>query len=260
MSDKLLQFGAAHPSDPASVIIRRLRRRCLSISRVFSIEYRISSEGNTNPFPAPLLDALAGYAYLVNTLKFLPENIVFAGDSAGGNLALTLVRYILDHAHEADFPLHPPKALVLFSPWADISDSHYPLISPAQIRADYLELPTPSDEGWLTHAGRMYAGQISLEEIRTNPYFSSASLCIPPDQARGLFKGFPKTFISCGGAELFKTHLVTLRDRMVMDAEQEGWVTFDEVEGAVHGFPGFEWQDPEGSEALARAARWIDGL
>jgi hypothetical protein len=192
-----LKFGSAHPSNPASTIIKRPTRRCLSISRVFTLEYcissegntnpfhhpRISSEGNTNPFPAPLLDALAGYTYLVDTLGFLPQNTVFTGDSAGGNLALPLVRYILDHVAEADFPLRPPTALLLFSPWADISDSHYALVSPAQRQADFLALPTSSNEGWLAHAARMYAGRIPPDQTKTNPYFSPASLGIAPDEA-----------------------------------------------------------------------------
>ncbi|TFY71376.1 hypothetical protein EVG20_g1621, partial [Dentipellis fragilis] len=62
-----------------------------------AVEYRVSSAAPfkaENPFPAALLDGLAGYRYLVHTLHFSPDNIVLGGDSAGGHLALSLARYI----------------------------------------------------------------------------------------------------------------------------------------------------------------------
>ena len=46
---------------------------------------------------AALIDALAGYNYLVNTVGFHPTRIILEGDSAGGNLALALTRYLLEH-------------------------------------------------------------------------------------------------------------------------------------------------------------------
>ena len=70
-----------------------------SITRILSVDYRVSAMGspgnaNTkNPYPSALLDALAGYSYLIKTLGFTSQNITIAGDSAGGNLALALARY-----------------------------------------------------------------------------------------------------------------------------------------------------------------------
>ncbi|KAJ1032457.1 hypothetical protein NDA16_000481 [Ustilago loliicola] len=60
--------------------------------RSFSLDYRLCVPGRprAGSYPAALLDALSGYLYLVRELGFKEENIIIAGDSAGGNLALAL--------------------------------------------------------------------------------------------------------------------------------------------------------------------------
>ena len=45
-----------------------------------AVDYRLSGEAC---HPAQLLDALAGYAYLVNGCNILPERIVVIADCAG---------------------------------------------------------------------------------------------------------------------------------------------------------------------------------
>jgi acetyl esterase/lipase len=82
---------SAHPKDPTASIARGILEHCKSFQRAFSIEYRLSSTApyaSTNPFPAALMDALAGYNHLVNNVGFDPSDIVVEGDSAGGHLHL----------------------------------------------------------------------------------------------------------------------------------------------------------------------------
>lgn len=82
-------LGSANPKDGAAVLTRDVLKKCgPSIERVFSLEYRLSSAPPypaANPFPAALLDALAGYRYLTQ-FGFKAENIILLGDSAGANL------------------------------------------------------------------------------------------------------------------------------------------------------------------------------
>jgi acetyl esterase/lipase len=79
--------------------------------RVLAINYRLAPE---HRFPAPLEDALAAYRWLLDQgLK--PEYIAFAGDSAGGNLALASLLSL----RERGLPL--PAAGVLMSPWTDLA-------------------------------------------------------------------------------------------------------------------------------------------
>ncbi|HUH73151.1 MAG TPA: alpha/beta hydrolase [Chitinophagales bacterium] len=77
----------------------------------FVINYRKSPE---NPYPAALEDAHKAYLYLMNE-GYTPKNIVIAGDSAGGGLALALLYYLRDHQIDL------PKAAALLCPWTDLA-------------------------------------------------------------------------------------------------------------------------------------------
>ena len=85
-----------------------------NVDYLFSVQYRLAGYG-LNPFPAAVQDALTAYIFLLTTARIEPERIVLAGDSAGGNLAIALLRYIQEYGKELNIPL--PKCCVLFSPW-----------------------------------------------------------------------------------------------------------------------------------------------
>lgn len=78
----------------------------------YGLDYRLAPE---NPFPAALDDALAAYEYLIEQQKIDASNIVLAGDSAGGGLAVALLLSL----KQRSIPL--PAGSVLFSPWVDLS-------------------------------------------------------------------------------------------------------------------------------------------
>lgn len=79
--------------------------------RVLAINYRLSPE---HRFPAALDDGLAAYRYLLDQ-GIRPESVAFAGDSAGGNLALATMLAL----RAGGEPL--PAAGVLMSPWTDLA-------------------------------------------------------------------------------------------------------------------------------------------
>lgn len=83
-------------------------RRCEA--RVFALDYRLAPE---HRFPAALHDAIAGYRWL-RAAGISPQSIVFAGDSAGGGLALSTLLALRD----AREPL--PAGAVLIAPWVDL--------------------------------------------------------------------------------------------------------------------------------------------
>ncbi len=79
--------------------------------RAVNVDYRLAPE---HPHPAALTDALAAYRWLLGT-GVEPGNVVVAGDSAGGGIALAL----LVQARDEGVPL--PAAAVLCSPWVDLA-------------------------------------------------------------------------------------------------------------------------------------------
>ncbi|WXG39399.1 MAG: alpha/beta hydrolase [Candidatus Freyarchaeum deiterrae] len=85
----------------------------LTKMRVLSVDYRLAPE---HPYPAEPEDCTAAYKWLLST-GIKPENIVIAGDSAGGTLTLlTLVKLRNDGV-----PL--PAGAVCLSPLTDFTTS-----------------------------------------------------------------------------------------------------------------------------------------
>ncbi len=84
---------------------------------VFSVQYRLSGHGRQDPFPAALQDALSSYLFLLYELRIPAQHIIFAGDSAGGNLATALLRYLNEFGAAIKTPT--PKCAVLISSWVD---------------------------------------------------------------------------------------------------------------------------------------------
>lgn len=86
---------------------------------VLMANYRLAPE---NPFPAGLEDVIYIYRCLIAN-GYKPEQIAVGGDSAGGNLALGALISLRDN----DTPL--PAALVLLSPWVDLTLTGESIIS-----------------------------------------------------------------------------------------------------------------------------------
>ena len=83
--------------------------------RALMVDYRLAPE---YPFPAALEDCLATYRWLLKQ-GFLAQNIMLAGDSAGGNLTLTSMMKLRDDGE----PL--PAVAACLSPVADLSHSNH---------------------------------------------------------------------------------------------------------------------------------------
>ncbi|KAK2462088.1 hypothetical protein APHAL10511_006551 [Amanita phalloides] len=245
---------SAHPSDPTANIAHGLLKFADSIRRTFSVEYRLSSTDPfpvANPFPAALIDALAGYSYLVNVVGFSPDDIIVAGDSAGGNLAHALTRYLVENQN-SNFNLPaPPGALLLFSPWCDLSDSHCVPGSSAMtcLNTDYI---TP-DGG--SYQKKAFLGPHGPEAGKTNRYISPA--CRHPSLSID-FKGFPRTLIVAGGAEIHIDQIRTMRTRMAHDLGERVW--YIEEADAAHDYVVFGWHEPERTRTLKEVALWMTML
>ncbi|KAL1742139.1 Alpha/Beta hydrolase protein [Schizophyllum fasciatum] len=248
---------SAHPSDPCNVIPQGLLRHCApATQRYLAVEYRLSSTApyaERNPFPAALLDALAGYNYLVNVVGFAPEDIIVEGDSAGGNLAHALTRYLVEHGGQGGVPRAPGR-LILLSPWADVGSAGR--ARPGSSWQTYGEGATDflypgAGADWCSKA---LAGGLGPLMLDLNRYVSPASQ--HPALGKVSFRGFPPTFLAVGGCECLLDEVRVLRDRMVADMG-EGAVVYHDEPDAVHDFVCAKWE-PAATDTYRAIAKWIE--
>jgi monoterpene epsilon-lactone hydrolase len=99
ISDAFLAAGLA------SQIARR------TDAKVISVDYRLAPE---HPYPAAVDDALAAYEALLRS-GVAPSDIVFAGESAGGGLAIATM------INARDRGLDLPAAAYVMSPYVDLT-------------------------------------------------------------------------------------------------------------------------------------------
>ncbi len=78
---------------------------------VLCFDYRLAPE---HPYPAAMEDAMKAWNYLM-LLGYGARDVVVAGDSAGGNMALSLVLKLKEQKRIL------PRGLVLMSPWTDLT-------------------------------------------------------------------------------------------------------------------------------------------
>lgn len=261
----------AHPKGAASKILKDFLQNSSSPSlrRTFAVEYRLSSpgepgQGSVFPFPTALIDALAGYIYLVK-LGFSEENIIIVGDSAGGNLALALTRYLLSNKEQQPKLPEIPSALVLLSPSTDIGDQFMDQPGPSSsltinAERDWL---TPLNAGLIRASAKVFLGgrPEHIELAYRNPYVSPASsilLGLTPDSPTRTisFKGYPRTFIDNGGFETLYDQIRRLGDAMVQDLGEE-MVAYNEVDGATHDYLTIDWCDPDRTDTSRKILEWL---
>lgn len=147
---------------------RKFASRYLSFSgdiSVLSLDYRIAPKYQ---YPAALDDALSSWNWLLEN-GYKAKNIIVVGDSAGGNLALTLTLKLRENG------LDKPDALVLMSPWADMSGSG--LSRTLNYKRDPMFGKRAGDEGANDRRkpGNPYAGDTNLCDIHLSPVYADLS-------------------------------------------------------------------------------------
>lgn len=148
---------------------------------VISVDYRTFPDFE---HPAQLEDARDVYLELLkNGIK--SENIIFIGDSAGANLAVTTALWLRDNG----YPL--PSQIICFSLWADMTSQN-----PARVKNAYsdpfcgIAKRKSIEDNWdYLHRISAYAKNIDRESPYVSPVFAE-------------FDRFPKTTLICAGGEM----------------------------------------------------------
>lgn len=191
--------------------------------RVLAVEYRKAPE---HPFPVPIDDCVRAYGALLRS-GVAPEDVVVAGDSAGGGLALALAQRL----RATGTP--QPRALVLLSPWVD------------------LRLQGPSIR---TNARYDYVSAPLLRRFR-DLYLQGADPSHPEaSPALADFTGLPPMLVHAGGAELLVSEIRQLATRARAHGAE---VELREWDGMIHAWHGFGAFLPEAREAFADIGRFV---
>jgi len=226
---------------------------------MFIPEYRLSvrpgaTQEPRNPFPAALLDCLAGYLYLLE-LGFKPENIIVGGDSAGANLALALAHLL------PTVGLAVPGQLLLLSPAVDCALSHSGLTASAttNFTTDYAALFFTTRVTIDAYRGEAF----SAEDAATSMWLSAGGRDVSATNAAGWFAGLrqSKTLILAGGLESALDGMRTLRDRINADLgdDKKDRLVWHEESDATHDWPNVSFWEPEGEQTVDLIVRFIEG-
>jgi len=193
-------------------------------AKAISVDYRLAPE---HPYPAAVDDALAAYEALLQD-GIAPWDIAFAGESAGGGLAIATLVNARDHG----LPL--PATAFVMSPYVDLTLAGTtmqtkrevdPLLSPEALQARVPDYTSGRDAA---------LGLIS-------PVFADLS-------------GLPPLIIQAGTHEVLLDDAVRLA-RQAATADVE--VTLDITPGVPHVFQAYHPILDEAASALNRAGQLL---
>jgi monoterpene epsilon-lactone hydrolase len=192
-------------------------------AKVMSVDYRLAPE---HPYPAAVDDALAAYEALLRDVA--PSDIVFAGESAGGGLAVATMVNARDHG----LPL--PAAAFLMSPYADLT------LAGASIDARRDVDPLLNRELLEPRIADYTAGQDAALAL-ISPVFADLS-------------GLPPLVIQAGSHEVLLDDAVRLAGRA---AAADVEVTLDITPRVPHVFQAYHAILEEATAALDRAGQLL---
>ena len=192
---------------------------------VLTPDYRVAPE---HPYPAALEDALASYQWLLDK-GYYGEQIIVAGDSAGGGLAMALCMYLKDH----HMPM--PGGVIAMSPWTDLTASG------ESYTTNYEKDPLFGNTKESLIYVNDYAGDHDKMDYYISPLF-------------GDFRGFPPMLIQVGSLEMLLSDSVSVAAK----ARQQGIrVRLSIYEGMFHVFQMGLDLIPESREAWEEVAEYL---
>ncbi len=170
---------------------------------VYSLLYSLAPK---HPYPTALEETVRLYNHLL-AIGHKPEDILFAGDSAGGGLAIATTLYLRDN----NIPL--PKALITMSPWTNLA-----------MNGESHEANKYIDPLFGEGSKPLNVKAYSRRESVLNPYISPKY---------GDFSRFTSLLMFVGGDELIKSDTIDVAEA----AKANNEVIVHNFLGMFHVFP-----------------------
>lgn len=178
--------------------------------------------------PGPVDDAVAAYRWLLSE-RIAPDHIAFAGDSAGGALAVTA----LLRAREYNLPM--PAATMPLSPWVDMEITGETLVSNRErdvlVQKEVVEMM----------AGTFLGDGGNRKDPLANPLYAD-------------LKGLPPMYIQVGGDETLLDDSRRLAERARQAGVDVRLEVFPEMQHVFHFAAGHA---PEADDAIRKLALWV---
>ncbi len=195
--------------------------------KTLAFDYSLAPE---NPFPKGLNDVVAAYKWLLK-IGYQSSEIIVAGDSAGGGLALSTVLNLRDKLKMQ------PGGLILLSPWTDVTATN-----PSITKNERID-PILSGDPMVT-IGQLYAGDYALDDPGVSPMYAD-------------HKGLCPVLVHVGSEEILLDDSVLLVERLKkvgVEVKLKVW------QGCMHVFH-LSWKYvPEGRKAIKEIDQFIKGL
>lgn len=192
-------------------------------AKIFALDYRLAPE---HRFPAQLEDALSAYRWLLETGTD-PQDLVLIGDSAGGNLALTL----LLAARESQIAL--PALAIALSPATDFQ-SDYPSIV-ANRAFDWI------NKEMLTGWADWFCESAQRKDALVSPLWAD-------------LRGLPPIYIQAGRCEILYDSIQAFANRGMSQGADVVLESWDDMN---HDFQMFGTQATQSIDALRRIGEVI---
>lgn len=195
---------------------------------VLTVDYRVAPE---HVFPAALEDAMEAYEWLLEH-GYHEDQIIFAGDSAGGGLAMALCHTLKSRWRRL------PAGIVAMSPWADLTTSG------SSYKDNFDIDPVFGNERAGMVFNNPYIGDADPRDPRISPIF-------------GDFTGFPPMLIQCGTDEM----LLSDSETVAAKARSAGVrIRFTKYNGMFHVFQMAGTLMEESKHAWAEVRRFLEEI
>lgn len=190
----------------------------------FVLDFRLAPDFK---FPAQVEDGVAVYNALLAD-GHSPADLTPIGDSAGGNLAISLVFELKNRG------IALPAQVITMSPWLNMENNGATIVT--NDATDFLI----TREGLQGNIDRYILGATSPTNPMANPLYQD-------------FHGFPRLYITAGDVESLFDDSVRL-NQLALDAGVD--VTFSVGEGMQHVYPFLAGRHPRADEEISRIGAW----